>query len=100
MTAPLKGLTILDMTRLLPGPAATMHLVASASDVIKIETSAPAITCAHFRRPLRWQRATMRGNPAFEAINRASGQSPKVDLKPPAIKGTRCSGGWSIEPTR
>jgi crotonobetainyl-CoA:carnitine CoA-transferase CaiB-like acyl-CoA transferase len=37
MTAPLAGLTILDLTRLLPGPAATIHLADFGAEVIKIE---------------------------------------------------------------
>jgi crotonobetainyl-CoA:carnitine CoA-transferase CaiB-like acyl-CoA transferase len=37
MTAPLAGLTILDLTRLLPGPAATMHLADFGAEVIKVE---------------------------------------------------------------
>ena len=40
MTAPLAGLRILDLTRLLPGPAATMHLADFGADVIKIEDNA------------------------------------------------------------
>ena len=32
MSRPLQGLTIIDMTRLLPGPAATMHLVDFGAD--------------------------------------------------------------------
>jgi alpha-methylacyl-CoA racemase len=36
-TAPLAGLRILDLTRLLPGPAATLHLADYGAEVIKIE---------------------------------------------------------------
>ena len=34
---PLNGLTVLDFTRLLPGPLATMHLGAYGADIVKIE---------------------------------------------------------------
>ncbi len=40
MTAPLAGLRILDLTRLLPGPAGTMHLADFGADIIKIEDTA------------------------------------------------------------
>lgn len=36
-TAPLKGVRILDLSRLLPGPMCTAHLAAMGADVIKIE---------------------------------------------------------------
>ncbi len=37
LTGPLKGIRILDFTRLLPGPIATMFLAQQGADVIKIE---------------------------------------------------------------
>ena len=48
MSLPLDGLTIIDMTRLLPGPAATMHLVDYGADVIKVEDTGAGDYMRHF----------------------------------------------------
>ena len=81
MSAPLAGLTIIDMTRLLPGPAATMHLADLGADVIKIEDTGAGDYMRDF--PPRVHNAVARPvNPAFEAINRGK-RSLAVDLKRP-----------------
>ena len=48
MSLPLDGLTIIDMTRLLPGPAATMHFVDFGADVIKVEDTGAGDYMRHF----------------------------------------------------
>jgi alpha-methylacyl-CoA racemase len=40
---PLSGITILDLTRLLPGPMATRHLVDMGATVIKVQSADPAL---------------------------------------------------------
>ncbi len=78
MTAPLHGLTIIDMTRLLPGPAATMHLVDFGADVIKIEDTGVGDYMRHFPPTVALGDRTV--NAAFEAVNRGK-RSLAVDLK-------------------
>jgi crotonobetainyl-CoA:carnitine CoA-transferase CaiB-like acyl-CoA transferase len=76
MSAPLAGITILDLTRLLPGPAATMHLADFGADVIKIEDTGEG----DYMRAFPPQVAAADGrpvNPAFEATNRAA-RSPST----------------------
>lgn len=82
VTAPLKGLTILDMTRLLPGPAATMHLVDFGADVIKIEDTGAGDYMRAFPPTIALAAGAKSAgvNPAFEAINRGK-RSIAVDLK-------------------
>ena len=79
MTLPLSGLTIVDMTRLLPGPAATMHLVDFGADVIKVEDTAAGDYMRSFPPTTRLPDGRC-VNAAFEAANRGK-RSIAVDLK-------------------
>jgi len=72
--SPLKGITVLDLTRLLPGPMATLHLADMGATVIKIEDKGVgdyARTMSHVRNEL---------SQLFIAVNRGK-QSLKLDLK-------------------
>lgn len=81
MTAPLAGLLILDLTRLLPGPAATMHLADLGADVLKIEDTGEGDYMRGFPPNVVNARG-MPVNPAFEATNRGK-RSIALDLKHP-----------------
>ena len=76
---PLQGLTIIDMTRLLPGPAATMHLVDFGADVIKIEDTGAGDYMRGFPPTVALDGGKT-VNAAFEAVNRGK-RSIAVDLK-------------------
>ncbi len=76
---PLQGLTIIDMTRLLPGPAATMHLVDFGAEVIKVEDTGAGDYMRSFAPTVALERGKT-VNPAFEAVNRGK-RSIAVDLK-------------------
>ncbi len=80
-SAPLAGLRILDLTRLLPGPAATMHLADYGADVIKIEDTGEGDYMRDFAPQVR-NAEGVRVNPAFEAVNRGK-RSLAIDLKQP-----------------
>lgn len=76
MTAPLDGIIILDLTRLLPGPMATMHLADMGATVIKIEDKGVgdyARTMSHVRHAL---------SQLFIAVNRGK-DLLRLDLKHP-----------------
>ncbi len=76
---PLAGITILDLTRLLPGPMATQHLADMGATVIKIEGKGAgdyARTMSHVKREV---------SQLFIAVNRGK-QFMKLDLKNEADK--------------
>ncbi len=71
---PLSGITILDLTRLLPGPMATLHLADMGATVIKIEDKGVgdyARTMSHVRNAL---------SQLFIAVNRGK-EIVRLDLK-------------------
>ena len=79
MSLPLQGLTFIDMTRLLPGPAATMHLVDFGADVIKVEDAGAGDYMRGFPPTVNVD-GKRSVNAAFEAVNRGK-RSIAVNLK-------------------
>jgi crotonobetainyl-CoA:carnitine CoA-transferase CaiB-like acyl-CoA transferase len=84
MSAPLDGIRVLDLSRLLPGPVCTLHLADLGADVIKIEDTGPG----DYARSLGV--ATSHGGSApsafFRMINRNK-RSLSLDLKADAGRG-------------
>ena len=76
---PLAGITVLDLTRLLPGPLCTQHLGDMGADVIKIEDT-KAGDYTRWREPVREQNSAF-----FLSINRNK-RSIKLDLSQDAGK--------------
>jgi alpha-methylacyl-CoA racemase len=71
---PLQGIRVLDLTRLLPGPAATMHLADMGAEVFKIEDTGVgdyARTMGHVKNQV---------SHLFIAVNRGK-QTLRLDLK-------------------
>lgn len=79
MSRPLSGLRVLDLTRLLPGPAATMHLADFGADVIKVEDTGEGDYLRAFPPQVRDARGDV-VNPIFAAVNRGK-RSIRIDLK-------------------
>ncbi len=73
---PLEGITVLDLTRLLPGPVATMHLADMGATVIKIEDKG----IGDYARTMSHVRHTV--SQLFIAVNRGK-QFLQLDLKDP-----------------
>lgn len=76
---PLAGMTVLDLTRLLPGPLATLHLADLGAEVIKIEDPGAGDYARHM--------GAMHGDTSyfFQLVNRNK-KSLVLDLKDPADK--------------
>lgn len=66
---PLAGVRVLDLTRLLPGPVATMHLADMGADVIKIEDTG----AGDYARTL--------GSPHFYSMVNRNKRGLRLDLK-------------------
>ncbi|MEE4211572.1 MAG: CoA transferase [Parvularcula sp.] len=73
MTALLSGVRVLDLTRLLPGPLATMHMADQGAEVIKIEDPERG---DYARQDMAFG---MTMSPIFHAMNRGK-KSIRIDL--------------------
>jgi alpha-methylacyl-CoA racemase len=80
MDRPLAGIRILDLTRLLPGPVASMHLADMGAEVIKIEDPGPG----DYARSMGMVRKEV--SQFFIAVNRGK-QFMRLDLKDAEQRG-------------
>jgi alpha-methylacyl-CoA racemase len=81
--APLAGLRIVDLTRLLPGPAVTMHLADFGAQVVKVEDTGEGDYLRGFPPQLAAAAGGSEGagvNPSFVALNRGK-RSVRLNLK-------------------
>ncbi|NEX59791.1 CoA transferase [Noviherbaspirillum sp. 17J57-3] len=76
---PLAGIRVLDLTRLLPGPVATLHLADMGAEIIKIEDPGPG-DYARTMGPVRREVSQF-----FVAVNRGK-TFLRMDLKDPAAR--------------
>jgi alpha-methylacyl-CoA racemase len=76
-SGPLAGLRVLDLTRLLPGPVATMHLADLGAEVIKIEGDGAA---GDYARSMGYGATETEDSYFFRMVNRNK-RSLKLDLK-------------------
>jgi crotonobetainyl-CoA:carnitine CoA-transferase CaiB-like acyl-CoA transferase len=76
VTAPLAGVRVLDLTRLLPGPMATLYLADLGADVVKIEDTA----AGDYARTL--DPSGPQPSACFRALNRGK-RSVSLDLRHP-----------------
>ena len=76
-TGPLSGLRVLDLTRLLPGPVATMHLADLGAEVIKIEDTG----AGDYARTMGPGAHAASGDSLFFRIVNRNKKSLRLDLK-------------------
>ena len=76
---PLAGVRVLDLTRLLPGPAATRHLADLGAEIIKIEDPGPGDYARDMMRSPA-DRAAERPSLFFRSLNRGKTEV-RLDLK-------------------
>ena len=77
---PLAGLTVLDLTRLLPGPAASLHLADLGADVIKIEDTGIGDYARSLGAGAAAAKRAGQDSPFFKLLNRNK-RSLRLDLK-------------------
>lgn len=73
MTLPLQGMTVLDLSRLLPGPLCTLHLQDMGARVIKVEDTGAGDYTRSMGMPIGLV------SPAFHLLNRGK-ESISIDL--------------------
>ncbi|WP_202635142.1 CaiB/BaiF CoA transferase family protein [Rugosibacter aromaticivorans] len=82
-SGPLAGLRVLDLTRLLPGPMATLHLADQGAEVIKIEDTGLGDYARTMGPGAAQASAEGKDSPFFRMLNRNK-KSLRLDLKQPA----------------
>lgn len=76
MTQPLQGMTVLDLSRLLPGPMCSLHLLDMGARVIKVEDTG----LGDYTRSMGMPPGMV--SPAFHVLNRGK-ESISVDIRQP-----------------
>jgi len=84
LSAPLDGVRVLDLSRLLPGPVCTLHLADLGADVVKVEdTGAGDYARSLGLAPTDGRAASDAPSAFFRMVNRNK-RSLALDLKAPA----------------